>query len=277
MISQEDINKLVEIAKKIRLEGLEMARHAGKGGAHFGGSYSAVEILVALYGHSARYKASDPLWEDRDRILISKRHCVLALYPVLSEFGFFEKDKLNSFVDDDGLLASYPVNPSIGLEYSAGTLGMAPAVAIGRALAAKRDGRDFRVFVLVGDGECNEGSIWEAFMSAAQFKLNNLTLILDNNRLCYDGLTADVMGLGDLPHIMEGFGWQVDHVNGHDIGALCGALDSPALDRPQIVIADTLKGKGISFMEQQCQWHHGVITDEQYELAREEIMEGLKI
>lgn len=273
MITEKKEHELINLSHKIRLMGMDMAKHAGKNGAHYGGSFSCVEILAALYGYAAKYDVNNTKWEDRDRILISKRHCVLSLYPVMAEMGFFNKEVLNSFVDDDGILASYPVNIDLGLEYSAGTLGMALSVGIGKAIAAKRDKKEYRIFVLIGDGECNEGSIWESFMSAAQFGLNNLTVIMDNNHLCYDGVTDEIMSIGNIYEIMRNFGWKVIRCDGHSIRELCRAYDDIDSDRPHIIIADTLKGKGVSFMEQHAEWHQRAMSDEQLEQAMKELTE----
>lgn len=268
------IQDIEAMAKYMRLTALDMALAAGKGGAHLGGGLSCIEIFAALYGGVLRFDAKDPCWEDRDRFFVSKNHCVLAQFPALYEAGYIEEHDLYELAKDGGRINGYPRNVELGLEYSGGSLGMAVSVAIGAALALRERRSDARVYVLMGDGELNEGSVWEAFMSAAHYKLHNLTVIIDRNRLCYDGDTEDVMALEDLGAKLRAFNWKAGRCNGHDVHDLLRALTEERPDMPYAVIAETVKGKGVSFMENQPEWHHGVLSQKQYEQARSELLGG---
>lgn len=273
-ITPKMVERLKNMAKDIRLDAIEMAFSAGDKGAHLGGGLSCVEIMAVLYGGILRYDVKNPFWIDRDRFLPSKNHCVLAHFPALVKAGYIEHSELFEFAKDGSRLIGYPQNVSIGLEYSGGSLGMAISVGIGMAIYAKEHRRETQVYVLMGDGELNEGSIWEAFMSAAQFELDNLTVIIDRNHLCYDGDTESVMALGDLAAKMRSFNWNTITCHGHDIEDLLYAFEKRLRGFPNIIIAETIKGKGVSFMENKREWHHSKLTREQYELAKKEVMEG---
>lgn len=273
-MNQEKVNRLKEMTKRMRLMGLDMALSSGSNGSHLGGSFSCMEILAVLYGEVMRYDVKNPEWEDRDRFLPSKNHCVLAHFPALAEAGFISKEETLEFQKDGGRLTGYPRNLEIGLEYSGGSLGMAISVGVGMALTLRERQSPARVYVMMGDGELNEGSIWEALMSAAQYRLDNLVAIIDRNHLCYDGDTEEVMAIEPLEDKFRSFNWNVITCNGHDVGELLQAFDSIATGSPNVIIADTVKGKGVSFMENQREWHHSRISMEQYEQAKKEIMEG---
>lgn len=268
------IEKLEEMAKRMRLDALDMALAAGNTGSHLGGSLSCIEILAVLYGEILNYDVQRPEWEERDRFLPSKNHCTLAHFPALAEAGFLPREELVEFKKDGGRMTGYPKNLEIGLEYSGGSLGMAISVGIGIALALREKEKKNQVYVLMGDGELNEGSIWEAFMSAAQYKLDNITAIIDRNHLSYDGDTEDVMGIEDLGKKMDGFGWNPIFCNGHEVGDLLDAFAARKKGVPNIIIADTVKGKGVSFIENQPEWHHKSITKQQYDIARMEVLGG---
>ncbi len=287
-------DELKTLAKQIRLDGLEMAKTSGRGGSHLGGSFSAVEIMAVLYGHVLNLDPENPSWDERDRFLASKNHCVLAHLPALARRGFFDVSELQEFQLDGGRLTGYPLRPEIGLEYSGGSLGMAISVGVGQALTLREKYPDStpRVFVLMGDAELNEGSIWEAFMSAAHYGLGNLYAIIDRNHLSYDGNTEDVMAIEPLEDKLRAFGWEVYTCDGHDVDDLVRAFDEAAgaegasdksgtmssadrvssPDKPKVIIADTIKGKGVSFMEGVPAYHHASITVEQYEQARAELV-----
>lgn len=269
------IKELTEMAKRMRLSALDMALASGKNGSHLGGSLSCIEILAVLYGGILRFDKEDPFDPDRDRFIPSKNHCVLAHFPALAEAGFIKRDELLEFQKDGGRLTGYPRRVEIGLEYSGGSLGMAISVGIGIALNAREHGRPTRVYVLMGDGELNEGSIWEAFMSAAQYKLDNITAIIDRNHLSYDGDTEEVMGIDSLKEKMESFHWSVSQCDGHDVGELLLAFSQGEKGKPHVIIADTVKGKGVSFMENRPEWHHHSLSEEQYEAARAEVSGGV--
>lgn len=271
---EENVSRLREMAIRMRKMALDMALSAGPKGAHIGGGFSCMEIMAVLYGEVLRVDPGNPLNPGRDRLLISKNHCTIAHFPALVEKGFIREEELASYTVNGSRLIGYPYDPEIGLEYSGGSLGMAISVGVGQALSGKKKGLPYRVYVLMGDGELNEGSIWEAFMSAKQFALDNLTVIIDRNHLCYDGTTEEVMQLGDLSAKMRAFGFNTIDCNGHDIADLLRAFDSPAEGIPTAIICDTVKGKGLSFAENRPEWHQRAITQEQYEIALADLMEG---
>ncbi len=272
--SKENVSRLRDMSVRMRKMALDMALSAGAKGAHIGGGFSAMEIMAVLYGEVLRINAEEPLKKDRDRLLISKNHCTIAHFPALVEKGYLKQEDLVSYTVNGSRLIGYPYDPEIGLEYSGGSLGMAISVGVGQALAAKKRGLDYRVYVLMGDGELNEGSIWEAFMSAKQFALGNLTVLIDRNHLCYDGTTEEVMQLGDLTSKMEAFGFNTINCDGHDVADLLRAFDSLSNDVPNAIICDTVKGKGLSFAENRPEWHQRAITQEQYDIALSDLMGG---
>lgn len=271
--SVENAERLKAMAKRMRLDALDMALSTGQKGSHLGGSLSCMEILAVLYGEVLRIDPKNPEWEERDRFIPSKNHCTLAHFPALSEAGFLEKSELVEFTKDGGRMTGYPRNLEIGLEYSGGSLGMAISFGIGVALASRERGRTNRVYVMMGDGELNEGCIWEAFMSAYQYRLDNLVAIIDRNHLSYDGDTEEVMALESLEDKMKAFNWNTIGCNGHDTADLLRAFSEIKEGVPNVIIADTVKGKGVSFIENRREWHHSRISMEQYEQAKREIME----
>lgn len=262
---------LNDLAKTIRLSALKMARDCGKAGSHLGAGLSSVEIFAALYGKVLRYNLSARDDEDRDRLVVSKGHCVLSYYSALHCAGFLTDEDIAGFEVNGSHFHGHAMrNLSKGIEFSGGSLSMGMSFAGGIALACKKKGSKGRVFVLVGDGECDEGLIWESAMSAANYKLNNFIVIVDRNKLQYDGLTTCVMDQIDLGEKFRAFGFEVRTVDGHRPEALADALDK-ASDRPICVIADTIKGKGVSFMEGVKEWHHHTLTEEQYQQAKKEV------
>lgn len=275
-ISENNAGRLREMSKRMRLMGLDMARASGSNGSHLGGSLSAIEIMAVLYGEVLRYDVGNPLDPDRDIFIPSKNHCVLAHIPALAEAGYISSEETLEFQKDGGRLTGYPRRPEIGLEYSGGSLGMAISVGIGLALSAKEKKRDSQIYILMGDGELNEGSIWEAFMSAAHYKLDNLTAIIDRNHLSYDGDTESVMALDSLPDKLKAFNWHVSESDGHDTLDLLKAFSDKAEGKPHVVIANTIKGKGVSFIENRPEWHHHRLSEKEYEQARVEIMGGVQ-
>ena len=277
-MNAEAIRDLEQMATRMRLTALEMALGAGRNGAHLGPALSCMEIMAALYGRVMRLDKNNPTWPGRDRFMASKAHCVLAHYTALAEAGFISREDLASFEKNGTSLAGHPsMNLDMGLEYSGGSLGMAIGVAVGLALDARRKGRDHRIFVLLGDGELNEGSNWEGFMAAAHFKLDHLVTVVDQNRLQYDGPTEDIMALGDLAAKMRAFGWQALEIDGHDLGQLMAALETRPEGQPLAIIAKTVKGKGVSFMENIREWHHSVLSQAQYEQAVKEVREAASL
>ena len=273
-MNKNQISKLQMMAKRMRLKGLDMALAAGEKGSHIGGSMSCIEIFAVLYGEVLRYDVNHPMWPERDRFIASKNHCTLAQLPALAEAGFINEEELETFTVDGSRLVGYPRDLSIGLEYSGGSLGMAISVGVGMALAAKEQKRRTQVYILMGDGELNEGSIWEAFMSAAHYHLDNLHVIIDRNHLSYDGDTEEVMGLESLHDKMTAFNWKVSLCNGHDIEDLLRAFEEKEEGKPHIIIAETVKGKGLPFAEHQRQWHHSRLSKEQYDEAKKVLLGG---
>ncbi len=272
--SIENIARLRKMCINMRRMALDMALCAGEKGAHIGGGFSCMEILGVLYGEVLHVDPGDPLNPNRDRLLISKNHCTLAHFPALVEKGYLKEDELCTYVTEGSRLIGYPYNPEIGLEYSGGSLGMAISVGVGQAIAGKKKQRDYRVYILMGDGELNEGSIWEALMSAHHFSLSNLVVIIDRNHLCYDGTTEQIMGLGDLPEKMRAFGFHTISCDGHDIKSLLSAFKNISDDKPTAIICETIKGKGLLFAENRPEWHQKAITKAQYDQALIDLQEG---
>lgn len=260
-----------ELAKTIRLSALKMALNSGKNGSHLGAGLSTVEIFAALYGGVLKYDLQNKNDANRDRLVVSKGHCVLSYYSALRQAGFLTDEDILSFETNGSHFHGHAMrNLEKGIEFSGGSLSLGMSFAVGQALACKKKGLNCRVYSLVGDGECDEGLIWEAAMSAANYKLNNFVLIVDRNKLQYDGPTTEVMNQIDLGDKFRAFGFDVRVVDGHDVDALASAFIAPS-EKPICVIADTIKGKGVSFMEGVKTWHHGVLSQEQYELAVKEV------
>lgn len=275
MLESAPIATLTNLANKMRLKTLEMAYNAGANGAHLGPALSSIEILACLYGAFMNAKGKSPRDGWKDVFIPSKAHCVLSFYAALAFTGRFPEGDLDTFEADGSELPGHPVmNVERGIEFSGGSLGMGPAQGIGMALAYRRKGAHGNIFVLLGDGECDEGSIWEAAMSAAHFKLDNLILIIDNNKLQYDGATEQIMALGSLADKFSSFGFEVFAVNGHamsDLYAVFSKATGHRDGRPKAIVADTVKGKGVSFMEHKKEWHHSRLSKEQYEQAVAEL------
>ena len=267
------IRSLEEHARKIRLDITEMFYHAGTG--HFGGSLSITDLVAALYFHFLNIFPDDPKNPDRDRIIISKGHGAPAAYSAMCTLGFFPHSYLEDY---EKLCANLNTHPNMrkipGWDMSAGSLGHGLPVAMGMAIAGKYDKKDYRVYCIIGDGESGEGSVWEAALSAPKFKLDNLIAFTDRNRLCVDGPTEEVLPLEPLREKWEAFGWEVFEMNGHDMAEiLCTveAAKASANGKPKMIIMNTVKGKGISFMENVRSWHGASITDEQYQQILKEL------
>ena len=246
------------------------------GAGHTGGSLSCIDILNVLYNHTLNVSPENFRSADRDRYIQSKGHCVEALFVVLADKGFFPESDLNTLCRYRSHYIGHPTRKVNGVEQNTGALGHGLPIAAGTALAAKMDHKSYRVFTLMGDGELPEGSNWEAALTAAHYKLDNLCAIIDKNSLQITGPTADVCNTDPIDEKFASFGWAVRHVNGHDLRALQTTFDSLPFekDKPSLVIAHTVKGKGISFMENVLSWHHGVPNEEQYALALKELDEA---
>jgi transketolase len=263
---------LQAVAKRLRRDIVTMIARAGSG--HPGGSLSAVEIITTLYWKIMRYKPADPQWPDRDRFILSKGHAAPVLYAALASCGYFPKSELATLRQLDSRLQGHADRTATpGVEMSSGSLGQGLSFAVGCALAGRLDKRTWRVYALLSDGECDEGQIWEAAMSAAKFKLGNLTTIVDNNGIQLSGFNRDIMPLDPLNKKWDSFGWQVFEVDGHDFSQLLGAFDKArnVKEKPTVIIAHTIKGKGISFMENNVDFHGKAPNAEQLEKALKEL------
>lgn len=269
--TNKNINHLNLVCKKIRKSILDTSLAAGASSSHFGGSLSTVEILVTLFEKILNFKTNEPLWENRDRFILSKGHACLGYYSMLAEKGFFPKDSLNLFEKNDSFLLGHPViNKKKGIEFSNGSLGMGLSLGIGVALAAKIRNKNFKTYVLIGDGECNEGSVWEAAMSAPHFQLKNLTAILDNNNLQQTGSNKEIMSSSNLEKKWTSFNWHTITVDGHNTDELEKAFNIES-NKPKLILAKTIKGKGFKFSENNNEWHHKVLTKNQYDIAIQEL------
>ena len=265
----QTVEEMRETSLQLRRDSLEMIYGAGSG--HPGGSLSEIDILVALYFGVMRYDAEHPRWPERDRFILSKGHASPGFYATLSRAGYFGREELPSYRQTDGLLQghAHPMTP--GVEMNSGSLGMGLSFALGHALAARLDGRDYRVFALLGDGECQEGEIWEAAMSAAHHKASNLTAIIDRNRIQNDRFTDEVMTLEPLADRWRDFGWNVITCDGHEHAEVLRALADATTGGPTAIIAETIKGKGVSFMENNPAFHGRAPNAEEYEAALKEL------
>ena len=263
------VEEMRAAALESRREILKMIFDAGSG--HTGGSLSEIDILIALYFGVLRYDPGAPDWPERDRFVLSKGHASPGFYVTLARAGYFAAAELASFRKTDGLLQghAHPMTP--GVEMNSGSLGMGLSFALGHALAAKLDGRNYRVFALLGDGECQEGEVWEAAMSAAHHRADNLTAIIDRNRIQNDRFTDEVMTLEPLADRWRDFGWNVISCDGHEHADVLRALNAAADGGPTVIIADTVKGKGVSFMENNPGFHGRAPTADEYEAALKEL------
>ena len=245
---------------------------------HTGGSLSCIDILNVLYNHTLQVSPDTFQSPDRDRYIQSKGHTVEALFVVLADQGFFPESDLETLCQYQSHYIGHPTRKVAGVEQNTGGLGHGLSLSVGTALAAKMDEKSYRVFTLLGDGELPEGSNWEAALSAAHYKLDNLCAIIDKNSLQISGSTSDVMNTDPLDKKFEAFGWEVRHVDGHDLEQLKNTFDQVPFQsgKPSLVIAHTVKGKGVSYMENQLKWHHGVPDQEQYSNAVEELKLALE-
>ena len=264
--------ELAGVCTQVRRDIINMTANAGSG--HPGGSLSAVELMTSVFFTQMRVDPRNPKWEDRDRFVLSKGHAAPCYYGVLAEMGFISRDEFASFRQLHSILQGHPDAKKVpGVDASTGSLGQGVSIAVGMALGAKRLNKDTKVFVLCGDGECQEGQVWEAFMSAAHYQLDNLTVIIDNNGLQIDGSNDEVMSLGDLPAKMRAFGFEtIELADGNDLEQVLPALNAPAVPgKPKCIIARTVKGKGVSYMENQVGWHGKAPNEEQRQQALKEL------
>jgi len=263
--------ELFRMANRIRQNVLKMTKRAKS--SHIGSNYSMVELLVVLYSCILRVKPKQPNWPERDRFILSKGHACAALYALLAEKGFFPLEWLDTFCLDGSPLAGHVTHSIPGVEVSTGALGHGLPIATGMALAAKRDGKVYRAFALLSDGECDEGSVWESALFAQQHKLDNLIAIVDYNKIQSLGTVKEVMDLDPFADKWSAFGWSVREIDGHDLNHIKSTLSALPFEtgRPSCMIAHTVKGKGVSFMENQLLWHYRWPHEGEFEAALAEL------
>ena len=268
---KEIISALKDHAKHMRVLSLQMAYNCG-GSAHLGGGLSLIEAMATLYG--AVMNDQDLPYAEKDKFILSKGHGVLGFYAALAEFGIIEEELLGTFLKDGSDLIAHPVmKPELGLETSSGSLGQGISMAVGLALSAKKRGYSYQTYVLCGNGEFNEGSVWESCMSAVNFRLDNFTLFLDNNHMQSDGFSEEIMDVsGKYSGMLKALGFQVIEIDGNDVEQVYNAFTEPRkIHMPKAIIGNTVKGKGISFMENNCDWHHNRLTRDQFNAALSEV------
>ena len=272
MIKKDLILELKQKAKDLRKDIITIIYNARSG--HPGGSLSAIDMLVGLYYYKLRVDPKNPTWGDRDRFVLSKGHCSPAIYAVLADKGFFPKSELSGYRKIDRMLQGHPELNTPGIDFAGGALGQGICFGLGISLACKLDKKSCIVYAMIGDGEAQEGSVWEASMAAAFYKSDNLVVILDKNQVQQTGKTKDIMDLGNVSLKWKSFGWNVININGHDMSQILKALDNASNTknyRPTIIISNTIKGKGVSFMELNHKFHGKAPSDEEYKKAIEEI------
>ena len=277
MVSEQELKKLKEIAREMRINIIKMLTEAGSG--HPGGSLSIADILTVLYFHKMRHDPKNPKWDDRDRFVLSKGHGVPAQYALLAKSGYFSEEELMSLRKTGSRLQGHPDRSRLpGLEASTGSLGQGLSIAVGMAVAGKMDKKNYRIYCMVGDGESQSGQIWEAAMCAAKYKLDNLTAILDYNKIQLDDRVNIVMEIEPVKDKWKSFGWNVMEIDGNDIPKIIDALDDAekVKGKPTIIIAHTVKGKGVSYMEDSVDWHGKAPSKELAEQAIREL-ESIKI
>ena len=272
------LEELKDLSHKLRKDIIETTYHSGTGSSHVGGEFSCVEILAVLYGHALNLRPDEPEWPERDIFIMSKGHCSVTLYAAMAWRGFFPHERLLTDFNRLGKDLQEHCNMHLeGIEAPTGSLGMGLPNAEGYAWAAKQDGIDKRVYCLLGDGECTEGQTWEGVALAAQLKLDNLIAIVDYNKYVINSSTEEVMDLEPFEAKWEAFRWHVQRVDGHDLEALVNAVDiardtNTAPGKPRVIICDTIKGKGISFMEKDpVSWHAGHLDEALYKKCMEEL------
>ena len=276
---KHSLNKIKKMSHNMRKNILKMAFSAGSSSTHFGGGLSIVDITATLYGSILNINLKDPEWEGRDRFILSKGHGVLGYYTALHEIGYITLKELQTFEKDGTFLFGHPImKRSKGIEFSNGSLGMGLSLGVGVSLSAKIKNLDSKVYILMGDGECNEGSVWEAAMSASHYKLKNIVVVIDRNNFQQTGSSDDIMNTYDLALKWKSFNWEVFEIDGHDIQQIYEVLSSiKNQDKPVAVIANTVKGKGFSISENNNNWHHSPMTRSQYEICMSELNKNNKI
>lgn len=272
-MEQKITDNCKKLAKELRREIIESSYGTGKIGVHIGPALSLADFLAVLYGGVMKIDPANPSREDRDRFVLSKGHAYTALYSALSLRGFFSTTEYHeNFMTDGGLYPAHPIKQlDKGIECSTGSLGMGLSFAVGKALNAKKKKLDYTTYVALGDGECNEGSVFEAFVSAVHYNLDNLIIFIDHNGYQQDGMTIDVMNV-PLADTLLSIGYNVTEINGNDVEAIINVLENkPMNGKPLVIVGHTIKGKGVSFMEGLNSWHHSSMNEEQYNQAMEEL------
>ncbi len=269
----KEISELEKMAKEVRKGIIEEVYHGQSG--HPGGSLSVADILTVLYFHELNIDEKNPKWEDRDRLVLSKGHCSPALYACLANRGFFPIEDLKTFRKLDSYLQGHPdMNKIPGVDMTTGSLGQGLSSAVGMAITGKMDKKDYRVYCILGDGEIEEGQVWEAAMSAKKYALDNLCIIVDNNNLQIDGTIEEVMSPYPIDEKFRSFGFEIINIDGHNFQEIIDAFDvaKHIEGKPVCIIAKTIKGKGISYMENQVGWHGKAPNEEQYKMAIDELV-----
>ena len=271
-IDADKLTRLSKMAEQIRKDCIWMSTKGGTG--HLGPALSIADIMAVLYGEIMKYDPKDPSWPDRDRFILSKGHGCLALYATLAQCGYFDKALYREFCSRlDTMLPGHPEKKLPGVEANTGSLGHGIAIGMGMALAGKMANKDYRVFVITGDGELQEGSNWEAAMAASHHKLDNLVVIVDRNKLQLGDFTENISQLEPLSKKWESFGWEVKVVDGHNIEEMVSVMNTIpfAKGKPSAIIASTIKGKGLKIAENKVEWHYKVLSKEQYEELKDEL------
>lgn len=271
-LDENEIEQFKDIAREIRCSILTMVKEAGVG--HIGGSLSITDILVSLYFKVLKINPKKPGWPDRDRLVMSKGHGAAAIYSALAEKGFFPKEELKTFGLINSNLQVHPDKNRVpGIEASTGALGQGLSIGLGMALAARLDRKDYYTFVILGDGETQEGQVWEAAMFASHYRIDNLTAILDYNNVQLMGNVSEIMEIAPVAEKWSSFGWEVLEIDGHNFDQIIESLykAKEVKGKPTIIIANTTKGKGVSFMQNNCKWHGSVPTQEEYIKAMAEV------
>ncbi len=267
-----DYTALSSRANRLRCDVVEMIARAGSG--HNGGSLSAADMIAYLYFHQMRIDPTRPDWPDRDRFVLSKGHCCPILYAALAERGFFPRETLWTLREIGSPLQGHPdMTKTVGVDMTTGSLGQGLSAAVGMAIGGRLDRRDFQVYCMVGDGEIQEGQVWEAAMAAAHHDLANLTVMVDNNKMETDGETRSIINVEPIEDRWRGFGWAVRRLDGHDMRQIHEGIQQllGVDDRPGVLVADTIKGKGVSFMEGQAKWHSGPTDEKETRQALREL------
>ena len=271
------VERLRDRARFVRTETVRLSRIAGAG--HYASSFSAAELMVALYYSELRIRPTEPAWADRDRFVLSKGHAAIGLYPILADLGYFDVAELDDYTRLGSRFGDHPDMKKIpGIDFSSGSLGHGLSAAVGIALAGRIRGSDHRTWCMLGDGELAEGQIWEAAMAAGHFELGNVVAVVDRNQMCIDGFADDVMGIEPIDARFADFGWRAQRIDGHDLGAILDACsDLPRADRgqPQVIVADTIKGRGVARMELSLDWHVGNLAGQDYDDVMDELAAGL--